>query len=140
MPNYDYIIIGAGASGLLLADAMGKDNFFDDKTILILDKSAKTTKANEEVSRLQNNEKNSVSPSLCFAMVSSGQNVSNRKLAPSVESCTRIPQHIPIKRLPFLTFCVKSSCFVSSRPGERSGSRSDVCSVDVSSVLAIFRM
>lgn len=43
MPNYDYIIIGAGASGLLLADAMGSDNFFADKRILILDKNAKKT-------------------------------------------------------------------------------------------------
>ncbi|WP_350293716.1 lycopene cyclase family protein [uncultured Croceitalea sp.] len=43
MPNYDYIIIGAGASGLLLADAMGKDNFFASKSILLLDKDAKKT-------------------------------------------------------------------------------------------------
>lgn len=40
---YDYIIIGAGASGLLLADAMGKDSFFSDKNILLLDKDAKNT-------------------------------------------------------------------------------------------------
>ncbi|MBC8767383.1 lycopene cyclase [Arenibacter sp. BSSL-BM3] len=39
MATYDYIIIGAGASGLLLADALGKDNFFAQKTILVLDKN-----------------------------------------------------------------------------------------------------
>lgn len=43
MPNYDYIIIGAGASGLLLADAMGKDTFFASKSILLLDKDTKKT-------------------------------------------------------------------------------------------------
>ena len=43
MNKYDYIIIGAGASGLLLADAMGNDSFFADKRILILDKDAKKT-------------------------------------------------------------------------------------------------
>lgn len=43
MPNYDYIIIGAGASGLLLADALGKDDFFAHKSILLLDKDAKKT-------------------------------------------------------------------------------------------------
>ena len=42
MPTYDYIIIGAGASGLLLADALGTDSFFSDKSILILDKSDKS--------------------------------------------------------------------------------------------------
>lgn len=45
MNNYDYIIIGAGASGLLLADAMGRDSFFAQKKILILDKNSK--KAND---------------------------------------------------------------------------------------------
>ncbi|MCM4150047.1 lycopene cyclase [Arenibacter sp. N53] len=39
MATYDYIIIGAGASGLLLADALGKDNFFAQKSILLLDKN-----------------------------------------------------------------------------------------------------
>ncbi|RRQ50806.1 lycopene cyclase [Maribacter algicola] len=39
--DYDYIIIGAGASGLLLADALGKDSFFSQKSILLLDKDAK---------------------------------------------------------------------------------------------------
>ncbi|MGC1516681.1 MAG: lycopene cyclase family protein [Maribacter sp.] len=43
MNNFDYIIIGAGASGLLLADALGKDAFFKDKQILLLDKDAKKT-------------------------------------------------------------------------------------------------
>lgn len=40
--NFDYIIVGAGAAGLLLADAMGKDPYFCYKSILILDKDAKT--------------------------------------------------------------------------------------------------
>ncbi|KAA2219049.1 lycopene cyclase family protein [Maribacter flavus] len=39
--DYDYIIIGAGASGLLLADALGKDSFFAQKSILLLDRDAK---------------------------------------------------------------------------------------------------
>lgn len=43
MNHYDYIIIGAGASGLLLADAMGNDPFFANKKILLLDKDAKKT-------------------------------------------------------------------------------------------------
>ncbi|WP_291965452.1 lycopene cyclase family protein [Maribacter sp.] len=43
MNEYDYIIIGAGASGLLLADAMLNDSFFDQKKILLLDKNAKDT-------------------------------------------------------------------------------------------------
>jgi lycopene beta-cyclase len=43
MNTYDYIIIGAGASGLLLADAIGNDSFFKDKKILLLDKDAKNT-------------------------------------------------------------------------------------------------
>ncbi|MER3376019.1 MAG: lycopene cyclase family protein [Allomuricauda sp.] len=42
MPNYDYIIIGAGAAGLLLADALGKDKFFASKSILVLDRDDKT--------------------------------------------------------------------------------------------------
>jgi len=42
MKQYDYIIIGAGASGLMLADALGKDDFFSDKSILLLDKSPKS--------------------------------------------------------------------------------------------------
>ncbi|TLP71202.1 lycopene cyclase family protein [Maribacter sp. ACAM166] len=43
MNNYDYIIIGAGASGLLLADAMGGDSFFAQKKILLLEKDSKKT-------------------------------------------------------------------------------------------------
>lgn len=39
--DYDYIIIGAGASGLLLADALGRDSFFAQKSILLLDRDAK---------------------------------------------------------------------------------------------------
>ena len=41
--HYDYIIIGAGAAGLMLADAIGNDGFFDNKSILLLDKDAKKT-------------------------------------------------------------------------------------------------
>ncbi|UOY08574.1 lycopene cyclase family protein [Muricauda sp. SCSIO 64092] len=41
MPIYDYIIIGAGASGLLLADALGNDRYFSDKSILVLDRDQK---------------------------------------------------------------------------------------------------
>jgi lycopene beta-cyclase len=43
LKNFDYIIIGAGASGLMMAYRMANDVFFDDKTILILDKEKKTT-------------------------------------------------------------------------------------------------
>jgi lycopene beta-cyclase len=39
MITYDYIIIGAGASGLLLADALGKDSYFSGKSILLLEKN-----------------------------------------------------------------------------------------------------
>ncbi|MBO0320777.1 lycopene cyclase [Muricauda sp. CAU 1633] len=41
MSKYDYIIVGAGAAGLLLADALGKDEFFASKSILVLDKNDK---------------------------------------------------------------------------------------------------
>lgn len=41
--NYDYIIIGAGASGLMLANALGIDPYFKDKTVLLIDKDAKKT-------------------------------------------------------------------------------------------------
>lgn len=37
MITYDYIILGAGASGLLLAYRMSQDAFFYDKSILIID-------------------------------------------------------------------------------------------------------
>ncbi|MDT0620720.1 lycopene cyclase family protein [Croceitalea vernalis] len=43
MSNYDYIIIGAGASGLLLAHAMGRNDFFTKKSILLIDKDEKKT-------------------------------------------------------------------------------------------------
>lgn len=42
MSHYDYIIIGAGAAGLLMADALGKDSFFASKSILVLDKDDKS--------------------------------------------------------------------------------------------------
>lgn len=38
MKSYDYIILGAGASGLMLAYRMVQDAFFEDKQILIVDK------------------------------------------------------------------------------------------------------
>ncbi len=41
MTDFDYIIIGAGAAGLMLADGMGKDPVFRDKSILLLDKDPK---------------------------------------------------------------------------------------------------
>lgn len=41
MKNYDYIIVGAGASGLMMAYRMSKDPFFDNKQILIIDKEQK---------------------------------------------------------------------------------------------------
>lgn len=37
MTKSDYIILGAGASGLLLAYRMSQDSYFDDKSILIID-------------------------------------------------------------------------------------------------------
>ncbi|SHG75823.1 lycopene cyclase family protein [Flagellimonas flava] len=42
MSHYDYIIIGGGAAGLLLADILGRDTFFSSKQILIIEKNAKT--------------------------------------------------------------------------------------------------
>ena len=39
--HFDYIILGAGAAGLMLADAMGADPFFQDKSILLIDKNLK---------------------------------------------------------------------------------------------------
>ena len=39
--DYDYIITGMGAAGLMLAYNMSKDSFFDSKTILLIDKSIK---------------------------------------------------------------------------------------------------
>lgn len=43
MTKTDYIITGAGASGLMLAYRMASDSFFDDKTILIVDKDQNLT-------------------------------------------------------------------------------------------------
>ena len=39
--HFDYIILGAGLSGLMLAYRMSQDAFFKDKSVLILDKSDK---------------------------------------------------------------------------------------------------
>ena len=43
MQKYDYIINGSGASGLMLAYRMAKDSFFDNASILIIDKEKKTS-------------------------------------------------------------------------------------------------
>ena len=43
MKKIDYIITGAGASGLMLAYRMAQDDFFDDKSILIIDKEKNQT-------------------------------------------------------------------------------------------------
>ena len=43
MKKTDYIITGAGASGLILAYRMAQDAFFDDKSILIIDKEKNVT-------------------------------------------------------------------------------------------------
>ena len=40
--SFDYIICGAGASGLLLANAMIEDDFFRDKKILLIEKDNKS--------------------------------------------------------------------------------------------------
>ncbi len=41
MKDFDFIIVGAGASGLMLADSLGSDPHFRDKRILLLDKDRK---------------------------------------------------------------------------------------------------
>ena len=41
MKKYDYIILGSGLSGLLTAYRMANDTWFDDKSILIIDKESK---------------------------------------------------------------------------------------------------
>ncbi|MGX1928295.1 lycopene cyclase family protein [Flagellimonas sp. 2504JD4-2] len=43
MSNFDYIIIGAGAAGLLLVDALTQDDFFSSRSILIIDRVDKTS-------------------------------------------------------------------------------------------------
>lgn len=42
MTHYDYIILGAGAAGLFLADALGKNPHFAKQSILLIDKAPKT--------------------------------------------------------------------------------------------------
>ncbi|WP_369999890.1 lycopene cyclase family protein [Winogradskyella sp.] len=39
LTKHDYIILGAGASGLMLAYRMAQDSYFDNKSILIFDKT-----------------------------------------------------------------------------------------------------
>ena len=39
--TYDYIILGCGASGLMMANEMAQDSFFENKQILIIDKEIK---------------------------------------------------------------------------------------------------
>jgi lycopene beta-cyclase len=41
MKKYDYIILGSGLSGLLTAYRMANDSWFDDKSILLIDKEIK---------------------------------------------------------------------------------------------------
>lgn len=41
--KYDYIICGAGLSGLILASRIFEDRFFDDKNILLIDKDLKSS-------------------------------------------------------------------------------------------------
>lgn len=43
MFTYDYIIVGSGASGLLLAYRLGLDPYFEHKTIIVIDKEIKNT-------------------------------------------------------------------------------------------------
>mgnify|MGYP000532484901 CR=1 FL=1 len=45
MTEYDYIIVGGGASGLQLADALGSDPFFRDKRIALFERQ--TEKSND---------------------------------------------------------------------------------------------
>ena len=40
MTKFDYIICGGGLSGLLLANALADDSFFEHKTILVIEKDA----------------------------------------------------------------------------------------------------
>jgi lycopene beta-cyclase len=41
MKRYDYILLGAGAAGLMVAHRMQRDPFFKDKTVLLLDREVK---------------------------------------------------------------------------------------------------
>ncbi|MCG2459185.1 lycopene cyclase [Flavobacteriaceae bacterium F89] len=43
MTTFDYIIIGAGAAGLMLADGFGKESLFRNKSILVIDRDTKQT-------------------------------------------------------------------------------------------------
>ena len=43
MSQYDYIITGSGASGLMLAYRMANDSFFDNSSILIIDREKKNS-------------------------------------------------------------------------------------------------
>ena len=36
--KFDYIICGAGLSGLIMVDKMFKDRFFDNKSVLLIEK------------------------------------------------------------------------------------------------------
>ena len=40
---YDYVFIGSGAAGMLLLEGMMNDEYFADKTILVLERDAKNT-------------------------------------------------------------------------------------------------
>ena len=42
MKTFDFIIIGGGASGLLLAEALGSDPYFGEKRIALIEKESKT--------------------------------------------------------------------------------------------------
>ena len=41
--KYDYIICGSGLSGLILANRIFEDRFFDGKNILLIDKDLKSS-------------------------------------------------------------------------------------------------
>ncbi|WP_445383386.1 lycopene cyclase family protein [Robiginitalea sp. IMCC43444] len=43
MERFDFIIVGGGASGLLLADALGCDPYFREKRIALIEKGSKTS-------------------------------------------------------------------------------------------------